>query len=164
MAVLITAAANAAAFRLDRILNIPDVYFADQNPLPAIPGKKFVQIPAASSNTFTHEVLKTCLDHHINEVYPLKRDEILELSGSRELFKEYGISLIIPSEKWIDSNLNDSSSRSSNILVLVKGEVRAGVLAHNLMLPDNEDFGVFAWDMKNDKLRYSLFIADNAEI
>jgi len=159
MAVLITAAANSAAFRLERILDTPEVYFADQSSLPSIPGKKFLKIPAASSNSFTHEVLKICLDHHINEIYPLKRDEMTELSSSRQLFEEFGINLIVPSEKWTENKLNVSSSRSSDMIILVNGRIRAGKLPAGFSLPENEEFGVFEWVMEDKEVRYSLFIA-----
>lgn len=164
MAVLITAAAFSAAFRLERVLDTPDVYFADQSSLPAIPGKKFLKIPDASSNSFTHEVLKICLDHHINEIYPLKGDEMTELSRSRQLFEEFGISLVVPSEQWIENKLIVSSSRSSDLIVLVNGSLRAGKLPAGYSLPENEEFGVFEWVLEDKEIRYSLFIAKNAEI
>lgn len=164
MAVLITAAANSAAFRLERILDTPEVYFADQNSLPSIPGKKFLKIPDASSNSFTHEVLKICLDHHINEIYPLKGDEMTELSGSRQLFEEFGISLVVPSGQWIENKLNVSTSRSSDIIVLVNGRIRAGKLPAGFSLPENEEFGVFEWVLEDRGIRYSLFKVENAEI
>ena len=82
MAILITAAAHALAYRLARILNNSEVFFGDQNDLPAILGKKFIRIPPASSNSFSHEILKTCLDLDITSIYPLYRDEINELSST----------------------------------------------------------------------------------
>ena len=164
MAVLITAAANSAAFRLERILETPEVYFADQSSLPSIPGKKFLKIPDASSNSFTHEVLKICLDHHIIEIYPLRGEEMTELSRSRQLFEEFGISLVIPSEQWIENKLNVSSSRSSDIIVLVNGRIRAGKLPAGFSLPENEEFGVFEWMLEGREIRYRLYKVENAEL
>jgi hypothetical protein len=101
MAILITAASFAVAYKLERFLNEPEVYFAEQTEMPAIPGKKFIRIPDASSPIFTSEILKICLDNQIVKVFPLKRSEIKELSKANQLFSEYGISIIIPSDEWI---------------------------------------------------------------
>lgn len=94
MAVLITSAAEAAAYRLERILGKSDIIFADQQPLPSLPGKIFIQIPDPSFSSFTHEILKICLDLHVNEIYPLKESEFCELSIASQLFGEYGIKIM----------------------------------------------------------------------
>lgn len=101
MAILITAASFAVAYKLERYLNESEVYFAEQIELPAIPGKKFIRIPAASSPIFISEMLKICLDNQIVKIFPLKRSEIKELSEANQLFNEYGINIIIPSDEWI---------------------------------------------------------------
>lgn len=100
MAILITAASFSIAYKLERLLNLSEVYFADQIKMPEIPGKKFIQIPEASSAIFINEVLKLCLDNNITFIYPLKRSEIKELLNAAQLFKEYGINIIC-SEEWI---------------------------------------------------------------
>lgn len=101
MAILITAASFAIAYKLERSLNLSEVCFADQIEMPAIPGKKFIRIPETSSPIFTSELLKICLDNQIVKIYPLKEAEIKELSKADQLFKEYGISIIMPSNDWI---------------------------------------------------------------
>ena len=101
MAILITAASFAVAYKLERYLNESEVYLAEQIEMPAIPGKKFVCIPAASSPTFISEMLKICLDNQIVKIFPLKKSEIKELSEANQLFNEYGINIIIPSDEWI---------------------------------------------------------------
>ena len=101
MAILITAASFAVAYKLERYLNESEVYFAEQIELPAIPGKKFIRISAASSPIFISEMLKICLDNQIVKIFPLKRSEIKELSEANQLFNEYGINIIIPSDEWI---------------------------------------------------------------
>jgi hypothetical protein len=100
MAILITAASFAIAYKLERILNESEVYFADQIKMPEIPGKKFIQIPEPSSAIFINEVLKLCLDNNILCIYPLKRSEVKELLNADQLFKEYGINIIY-SKEWI---------------------------------------------------------------
>ncbi|SDM58775.1 hypothetical protein SAMN05421813_11656 [Daejeonella rubra] len=158
MSVMITAAADSAAFRLARILNTEDVYFAAYADMPAISGKRFLKISAANSPSFTHEVLKICLDHNIKEIYPLMRDEIVELSASRQLFEEYDIKLVIPSIPWIETRLNDLLFQSSNLFILINGKVRAGDIPANGTLPDNEENGVFQWELKNGQLIFGSFI------
>jgi len=101
MAILITAASFAVAYKLERSLDDPDVLFADQIEMPVIPGKKFIRIPEASSAIFTSEILKICLDNHIVKVFPLKQAEFNELSKAEQLFNEYGIIIIVPSNEWI---------------------------------------------------------------
>ena len=101
MAILITAASFAVAYKLERFLNESEVYFAEQIEMPAIPGKKFIRIPDASSPIFTSELLKLCLDNQIVKIFPLKKSEIEELSEANQLFNEYGINIIIPSDEWI---------------------------------------------------------------
>ena len=164
MAVLITAAAYSAAFKLERMLSTSEVYFGEQEDMPAIPGKKFIRIPGALTPSFTNEMLKICLDHRITDVFPLKSDEVIELSKARQLFEEYGIHIIIPSNKWIQNELNDSLPNSSNILILSGGKVIAGELPGKSSLPENEESGIFSWDLRDGVIRYHLFRVDHAEI
>jgi hypothetical protein len=100
MAILITAASFSLAYKLERLLKLSDIYFADQIMMPDIPGKKFIQIPDASSANFISELLKLCLDINITCIYPLKKSEIKELLNADQLFKEYGINIIC-SKEWI---------------------------------------------------------------
>ena len=65
MAILITAASFSQAYKLERLLNESEVYFADQIEMPAVPGKKYFKLPDASSTIFISEVLKLCLDNKI---------------------------------------------------------------------------------------------------
>jgi len=101
MAILITAASYSVAYKLDRFLDEPEVLFADQILMPVIPGKKFIRIPEASSFIFTSEILKICLDNHIIKIFPLKQAEFNELSKAEQLFNEYGIIIIDPSNVWV---------------------------------------------------------------
>lgn len=164
MAILITAAASSGAYRLARILQSADIYFADVRDLPAIAGKKFLHIPSTTSSAYAHEILALCLDNNITIVYPLHRDEVTELAKARQLFSEYGIHLVIPSDEWLKNKLNVFPFNSSNVLVLEKGEVRAGNIPAELSGLINEKNGVFNWILKDDRLIYSLFVVENAEI
>jgi len=159
MPVLITAANDSAAFRLARILNIEDIYFASDMDMPVLHGKRFLRFPSADSPSFTHEVLKICLDNQITEVYPLMQNEIKELSASRLLFEEFGIILVIPSIKWIETRLNHLPPRSSNIFVMINGKVCSGESPINDILPEDEYNGVFQWNLiKKQLIFHSFFV------
>ena len=157
MSVLITAANDSAAFRLARILNKDDICFASDMDMPVMHGKRFLKIPAANFPSFSHEVLKICLDHQITEIYPLMQNEIKELSASRQLFEEFGIILVIPSIKWIETRLNDLPLRSSNIFVMINGKVCSGESPTNDILPEDEDTGVFQWVLINEQFIFHSF-------
>ncbi len=101
MAILITSASFSTAYKLERSLNESPVYFAEQIEMPVIPGKKYIRIPEVSSPVFTSEILKICLDNQIVKIYPLRKAEIRELLKADQLFQEYGITIIIPSNEWI---------------------------------------------------------------
>lgn len=164
MAILITAAAHSLAYRLEQILNITDVFLGDQNDLPAIPGKKFLRIPPASSTSFSHEILSACLDHNISEIYPLHRDEIIELSKSRQLFEEYGISLIIASDEWLKNNSTISSFITSNLAVLKDGVIKAGNLSVTAAFPGEKASGVYTWIVLDNVMKYNLFVVEDVEV
>jgi hypothetical protein len=157
MSVLITAAADSAAFRLARILNKKDICFASEMDMPVMYGKRFLKLPSADSPSFTHEVLKICLDNQITEIYPLMMNEIKELSASRQLFEEFGIILVIPSIKWIETRLNDLPLASSNIFVMINGKICSGESPINDILPGDEQNGIFQWNLINDQLVFHSF-------
>jgi len=158
MSVLITAATNSAAFRLARILNGKDVCFASDMDMPVLAGKRFIKIPTTDSSSFIHEVLKICLDYNIKEIYPLLRDEIVEFSKSQQLFEEFDIKLVIPSIQWIQTRLNDFPFISSNLFVMIDGNVCAGNISHKSTSLFDEKNGVFQWELRNDQLIFGSFI------
>ncbi|WP_374163448.1 hypothetical protein [Arcticibacter sp. MXS-1] len=102
--VLITAAATAQAYQLERILGEGvDTCFADSGELPGFmfKNKKFLTIQKGSAVSFAHELLTTCLDYEITHVFLLRREEIIALSEARTLFTEYGIEVVVPSAKIV---------------------------------------------------------------
>ena len=99
MSILITAAATAYAYQIERLLSqTGELVFGDSGELPAVllKSRKFMMIPDAKSPSFTHEFLKACLDQNVEMVLPLRRAELKALSEARTLFEEYGIRLIVP--------------------------------------------------------------------
>lgn len=145
--ILITAASSAIAYKLEnRISGADKIVLADDADLPQIllKGKNFIRIPAGTSSAFSHQLLSICLDLEIDKVYPLKRAEILALAEVRQLFDEYGITLMIPDLPKIPSLLGGSKS----------GEIQ---------LNENEDAysgrGVYLVDPGNSSI-FQLLTAD----
>lgn len=161
MPVLITAGLYPEAYRLQRVLSLQDVFFCDEKELPRIPGIKSMVLPSYTSPSFAHELLKGCLDNAIDMIYPLKRGEILELSHARQLFLEYNIGLMIPSDKWLKYDLSDKSLMHSTIAVLKNGELLAGHLPGSPFEPVVET-GIFTWASLNGKMEYCLYLAEDA--
>lgn len=109
MNILITAAASAQAYQLERFLGKSEnVIFADSAELPEfmLKGKKFIKIPPGDSFSFAHELLTACLDMQVSKVFPLRKTEIIALAEARQLFEEYNIAVIVPETGEIDGLLN----------------------------------------------------------
>ncbi|MHB1179113.1 MAG: hypothetical protein ACYCZO_12375 [Daejeonella sp.] len=154
---LITAGLYPEAYRLQRILSFEDVFFADEKELPLMRGIKSMVLPSYTSPSFAHEILKACLDNDINMIYPLKQGEIVELSRTRQLFTEYNIGLMIPSDDWLKNNLTNPSFRHSNIAVLQNGELLAGSLPESQFISLKET-GIFTWAAICGKIEYCLYL------
>ncbi len=163
MPVLITAGLFPEAYRLQRVLSAQDVFFADERELPFMPGIKSIVLPSHTSPSFTHEILKACLDNNIDRIYPLKRGEILELSHARQLFNEYGIDLLIPSDDWLENNLGDMPLRHPNMLVIKNGKFLAGDLPAGGFSALKET-GIFTWATIDGKTEYCLYLVEDARI
>lgn len=148
MNILITAAATAQAHQLLRILNTTDnVFFADSVDLPQImlKDKKFLKTSPGDSASYAHLLLTSCMDLHIEKVYPLRKAEIIALSEARQLFDEYGIVVIVP-EKSIVHALMDKG---------IKGEI---MVKENSEPGEFPDRGIFIRD--ETTLDYQLFTAN----
>jgi hypothetical protein len=101
MSILITAANSAPAHRLKSKLTTDDVILGDHLDLPDFMVKtgKMVRLPDPRSNTYTHEMLALCLDNAFTAIYPLNAQEASLLLESRQLFKEYGIDIVITDDE-----------------------------------------------------------------
>ena len=162
MSVLITAGLHPEAHRLQRIINLKDVFFTDETELPHIPGIRSFVLPDYRSVSFIHEILKACLDNDIYMIYPLKMGEIDELSRARLLFSEYNIKLLIPSDNWLQNNLFHIPLRHSNICVLENGEFKAGNYPKIQSFFSNET-GIFTWENNEGNIEYNLYLARDDE-
>lgn len=156
MYALITAGTDAAAFRLARLLNDRNIVFASTEEISNITDKRFIKIPSVNSASFIHELLKLCLDLGIEEVYPLNKDEIIELSQSKLLFEEYNIKIICPEIYFINLELLNLKKSLLKLSVIKNKEVIAGDIPLENKLPLEND-GVFWWDIINNRVEFSLY-------
>ncbi len=85
MKVLITTSKHVASFQLFSLLKKDEVLFGDH----------FNDFPSADSNSVAHQILKFCLDHHIEKVFPLQLEELTQLAKSLVLFDEFGIEIML---------------------------------------------------------------------
>jgi len=93
---LITAAASAQAYQLKNRLNSEMIILGDYLELPALMLAKgtMIKLPNPASPSYSHEMLTLCLDKQITCVYILRDEEDALLNSVRQLFEEYGISLV----------------------------------------------------------------------
>lgn len=104
MNILITAASSSLAYRLEKELDYASsVVFADAVDLPAslFKNRTYVRIPDEKSTSFAHILLSKCLDLDIQQIFPLRKFELLALEESRLLFEEYGITIMIPEKQSV---------------------------------------------------------------
>ncbi len=157
MPVLITSGLSPEAWRLNRVLDNPEVLFADESQLPNVPGMKSVVLPPYHSASYIHETLKACLDHDIDRVYPLKWGEVRELAKARALYSEYNIRLMIPSDSWLENRQEPAVINTANIAVIEDGILIAGDAPKEGILLTGET-GIFSWATQSDEIQYSLYI------
>lgn len=101
MKILITAANSAPAHRLKNKLNADDIILGDYRELPAfmlVPGK-MIKLPNPTSVTYAHQMLTLCLDNFIEIIYVFDNEEAIPLKTSKQLFKEYGIDIVINADE-----------------------------------------------------------------
>lgn len=140
MKILITAAATAQAYQLERTLEEgQEVCFADSAELPdfMFQNKKFIRIPKGDAPSFAHELLTVCLDHDITRVFPLRSEEVIALSESKVLFSEYGIEVVVPSVECL-KNLT-FRSKPGTVIFKIPGRPNSEV-------PSHIDCGIFLSD------------------
>ncbi len=96
-----------------------EVLFATSEEVPSFLEANFKKIPTAANPTFTHELLKLCLDKEVNYLLPLGLNEINILAESKVLFEEYGIQLLAPDKDTLAELFVLENPPSAVELVLV---------------------------------------------
>ncbi len=97
--ILITYGTRPFAQRVARLLASPErTIFATCEAIPQlmVDSGKYVQIPRGNSPTFSHEMLKCCLDAGAGLLIPLGKGELRPLAEAKQLFAEYGIHILVP--------------------------------------------------------------------
>ncbi|WP_345948104.1 MULTISPECIES: hypothetical protein [unclassified Mucilaginibacter] len=96
MYTLITAASSGKAYQLKNQLQTSNVLLGDYLDLPEVMLKagKMIKLPNPQAETYPHLMLTLCLDHQVDTVYLLHREEAAPLTEAELLFNEYGIKLI----------------------------------------------------------------------
>jgi hypothetical protein len=89
-------------------------------------------------------MLDLALNSGITRIFPLYGGEILSLAEARQLFAEYGISVIVPSVLWVKKHSEALlSSQSGDLVVLENEQVIAGHLPVHVLLPEEGLTGIF---------------------
>lgn len=96
MYTLITAATSSQAYKLKNTLDSDQVLLGDYLELPDVLLKSgnVIKLPDPASASYTHQMLALCLDKNISAINALGEDEQKLLLEARQLFCEYGISII----------------------------------------------------------------------
>lgn len=108
MKMLITQGTTAFAQRVAKnfTANHPDARysFASSAEIPnvLVASGRYKAIPTSDHPAFIHELLKLALDEGADYLLPLGRDEAVGLSGSKLLFREYGIDVLVPDLERIE--------------------------------------------------------------
>ncbi|MDB5121659.1 MAG: hypothetical protein JWN56_2877 [Sphingobacteriales bacterium] len=157
--ILITGASDAKAYRLQQYVKGDIIIFADHQDLPQLPSssRKFIKIPQGDAPTYAHELLSVCLDHQVSKVYPLHKTEVFALSEAAILFAEYGITLVIPDQQWLNQYAGDSTYDTSNVIVLEDNKITGGNFPAELPIPQEQMNGIFNFTFHNDEIKLTLF-------
>jgi hypothetical protein len=101
MFTLITAANTSLAYHLKNSLDTEYVLLGDYLELPEllVQSGKMLNLPDPESASYTHQVLALCLDKNIDTIYALRKPEAQLLLASKQLFYEYGITILVTDDK-----------------------------------------------------------------
>jgi hypothetical protein len=95
MYTLITGAATSMAYKAKNSLGTENIILGDYAELPkTMLSNTMIQLPNPASPSYAHQMLALCLDKEIDHIYPLKKEEQSLLSSTKQLFAEYGITIV----------------------------------------------------------------------
>ncbi|MFC5282110.1 hypothetical protein [Pedobacter alpinus] len=129
MKVLITTASHFASYQLAYLLKNEEVLFGDN----------FENFPPSNSNAIAHQLLAFCLDHQIEQLYPLRSSEIIPLLESEVLFSEYGIEIMLTPNNLNHFNVFDKEV--STFAELSSGLIALGYPNQTIAIADAENCG-----------------------
>lgn len=98
MKILITGGKTATALKLARAFGGEEILLGDYGDMPNmnINACSFVELGAWNAEVLAHNLLTKCLDYGIDILLPLYDAEIIALSKSLVLFKEFNIKILLP--------------------------------------------------------------------
>jgi len=100
---------------------------ADDVPRVLLQTGNYIQLPEVGTAAFEHELLRACLDNHIDAVVPLGEKEVDALAGVQQLFAEYGIALWMPDAVYAGAHSRlRNPERRLPLVVLDRGNAVAG--------------------------------------
>ncbi len=124
MKVLITTSKHCASYQLALLLKNDEVLFGDN----------FTDFPSAESNSTAHQILKFCLDHQVEQVFPLAFAEVAELRKSLILFEEFGIEVMLSEESLQD--LTQADKEANSFVELSTGLIALGYPNKKIAIAD----------------------------
>lgn len=89
---------HALAQKAGRLATGMTLNFCDSAPIPKtlLQTGNYFQIPSGKHPSFSHELLNLSLDEDVDFLLPLRKDELLPLSETKTLYREYGIEILLP--------------------------------------------------------------------
>lgn len=101
--ILITSGTTVFAQRMAKYFPTFDVVFAANDSISSflLHTGKYFYLPSADDSTYIHELLKLALDKQIDVILPLGLAEAEILSGSKTLFEEYGVAVLVSEPSYI---------------------------------------------------------------
>lgn len=103
--ILITYGTRPFAQRVARLLDSSDrMVYGSCEPTPQLmlDSGKYTEIPHGSSPSFSHEMLKCCLDRGVGLLIPLGTAELRSLAEAKQLFAEYDIHILVPDSERLE--------------------------------------------------------------
>lgn len=101
--ILITCGTTAFAQRIAKYCQNFEVIFACDDNISTflLHTGKYFALPKATDTVYIHELLKLTLDQGINWILPLGLAEAEILSGSKVLFEEYDVAVLVSEPSYI---------------------------------------------------------------
>jgi len=121
--ILITYGTRPLAQRIAKsLVDKFEVKFATSESVPSVLMQQYYAIPNAANPTFSHELLKLCLDNQIDYLLPLGFKELESLSEAKLLFEEYDIWLIGPdTEELKHTFVLSNPNKDLEVMVIDRG-------------------------------------------
>ena len=143
MRVLITTSKHCGSYQLVALLKHHEVLFGDD----------FADFPSLNSNSLAHQILKFCLDHQIQKVFPLQFAEIEELRKSTVLFDEFGIEIMLGIDDL--ATLNQADRKATSFAELSSNLIALGYPNQKIAIANANDRGelIVIDDTVNDNLQ-----------